>query len=352
MTNPSVATNTSSLLKNLAIAREPAAHPNPRRNSLVIVCIVTLLLITVAWFWFSTLAVRGTTALDPIETDIKSTEPSEPTSILTDTLRAPDDALIASILDATGYVVARRAATVSSKTTGKVVAVLIEEGMAVRAGDIIARLDDSSVQAQYRLSMAQLNEAQAAARELQAQIHSKQLEVSRARSLVQKQLVSQSSVDQLTADLDTLLAQSNTANQVIRVSERRVAIHRVSLDDLTIRAPFSGVVIKKSAQPGEIISPISAGGGFTRTGIGTIVDMDSLEVEVDVSETYINRVSQHQEVNIKLNAYPDFTYAGRVLAVIPTADRNKATIRVRVGFLTPDQKVLPEMGVRVEFLGG
>lgn len=294
---------------------------------------------------------QGRKTLDPIGTDFNLTQPSAPSSISTNSLRAPDDALIASVLDATGYVVARRAATVSSKITGRVVEVLIEEGMAVREGQIIARLDDSSVQAQFGLSLAQLNQSKAAARELKSQLGSKELEVGRVGRLVQERLVSQSTFDQLTADLDTLIAQSDTADQVIAVAERRVAIHRIALDDLMIRAPFSGVVIEKSAQPGEIISPISAGGGFTRTGIGTIVDMDSLEVEVDVSETYINRISQNQNVTIKLNAYPKITYAGRVLAVIPTADRNKATIRVRVGFLFPDQNVLPEMGVRVEFLG-
>ena len=347
MSNSSVITNRSLQLKNLRIERSQAPQLDNQRNRTLIICIPLLLLIAAA------LSLGGWLKPAPRqEPAAQSTVVPTSQAQLASANVLPINTPNASILDATGYVVARQAATVSATTTGKVVAVLIEEGMAIQEGEIMARLDDNSARAQFSLSMAQLNEAQAAARELRAQIHSKELEVSRARELIQKRLVSQSSFDQLTTDLDTLLAQSETANKVIAVSERRVDIHRIALDNLIIRAPFSGVVIKKSAQSGEIISPVSAGGSFTRTGIGTIVDMNSLEVEVDVSETYINRVKQDQDATIKLSAYPETTYAGRVLAVIPTADRNKATIRVRVGFLSLDKQVLPEMSVRVEFLQG
>ena len=347
MSNSSVISNRSLQLKNLRIERNQTAPLDDRRDSSLIICVLVFLLIAAA------LSTRGWLTTVPTQEAAAevATAPTSPGKLSPEDA-VPSSAPSTSILDATGYVVARQAATVSATTTGKVVAVLIEEGMAIQEGEIMARLDDSSALAQFSLSMAQLNEAQAAARELQALIHSKKLEISRASELIQKRLVSQSSFDQLTTDLDTLIAQSETANKVIAVSERRVDIDRVALDDLLIRAPFSGVVIKKSAQTGEIISPVSAGGSFTRTGIGTIVDMNSLEVEVDVSETYINRVKQDQNATIKLSAYPETTYAGRVLAVIPTADRNKATIRVRVGFLSLDKQVLPEMSVRVEFLQG
>ena len=117
-----------------------------------------------------------------------------------------------------------------------------------------------------------------------------------------------------------------------------------------MRAPFAGVVTVKAAQEGETVSPVSAGGGFTRTGIGTIVDMSSLEVEVDVNESFINRVTAGQRVDVRLNAYPDWQIGARVIAIVPTADRAKAAVRVRIGFDAIDERVLPQMGVRVSFL--
>jgi RND family efflux transporter MFP subunit len=134
------------------------------------------------------------------------------------------------------------------------------------------------------------------------------------------------------------------------VAERGLDVQRRQLDDMRILAPFAGVVIDKAAQPGEMISPVSAGGGFTRTGICTIVDMDSLEVEVDVNESYINRVSAGQPVLATLNSYPDWKIPAEVITIIPSADRNRATVRVRIRLLERDQRILPDMGVKVAFL--
>lgn len=261
---------------------------------------------------------------------------------------AGDD--VGSVLNASGYVIARRAATVSSKTTGKVEAVLVEEGMQVVAGQVLARLDSRIESAQLALGEAQVEAAAALSAELDAEIERLRTELIRWRALAAKGLASESQLDELDAGLDTLLSRQLRAEKEVVVAERRVEMQRVRVDDQTIRAPFAGTVVKKSAQPGEMISPVSAGGGFTRTGICTIVDMTSLEVEVDVNESYINRVYASQSVTIRLTAYPDRAYPGEVLAVIPTADRSKATIRVRLRFLEADEQVLPNMGLQVAFL--
>jgi RND family efflux transporter MFP subunit len=214
----------------------------------------------------------------------------------------------------------------------------------------MARLDDSNERAELDLAEAQRASAEAQVAELDAVLTHARQELARTRALARDRLASESQMDQRVTDVDTLHARVERAHREIEVAARRVQLHQTRLADLTIRAPFAGVVIEKSVQPGEMISPVSAGGGFTRTGIGTIVDMDSLEVEVDVNEAYINRVAVDQGVEITLNAYPDRTYRGRVLAVIPTADRSKATIRVRIGFANVDAQVLPEMGIKAAFL--
>ena len=228
----------------------------------------------------------------------------------------------ASVLDASGYVTARMQATVSSKLTGKVLEVYIEEGMFVEKGQILAQLDDSSVQAELNFAKTQLKEAR--------RIFNRTLE------LRKDNLASQASLDAAESQVDGLKARLDISKQVVA--------------DMQIRAPFSGVVINKAAQPGEMISPVSAGGGFTRTGIGTIVDMSSLEVEVDVNESYINRVRPGQPAITNLNAYPNWDISSEVIAIIPTADRNKATVKVRIRLLEKDERVLPDMGAKVSFL--
>lgn len=255
-----------------------------------------------------------------------------------------------SVLDATGYVVARRQATVSSKVTAKVIDVLVEEGMVVERGQLLAVLDDSIPQARLRLAESQLDAAKAALAELQVNLRQAQLDLGRTENLAERNLASQADLDRDSLSVEGLMARLSRTARDIAVSERSLALQRQELTDMEIRAPFDGVVIAKAAQPGEMISPVSAGGGFTRTGICTIVDMDSLEVEVDVNEAYINRVYPDQPVTVALNAYPDDDIPASVIATIPAADRNKATVRVRIRFLERDPRVLPDMGVRVSFL--
>ncbi len=254
-----------------------------------------------------------------------------------------------SVLDASGYVIARRQATVSAKVTGKVIEVLIEEGMQVEEGQVLARLDDSISRGEYELSEARLEAAQASLQELDTQLQQARLDERRTADLVARELVSTAEADRTRLLREGVEARLARTRADIRVSKSALAVQQRMLDDLTIRAPFRGVIVAKAAQPGEMISPISAGGGFTRTGIGTIVDMDSLEVEVDVNEAYINRVQSGQPVTVVLNAYPQLQIKGRVIAIIPTADRNKATVRVRIGFFERDDRVLPDMGVKVSF---
>ncbi|MDA1075540.1 MAG: efflux RND transporter periplasmic adaptor subunit [Proteobacteria bacterium] len=255
-----------------------------------------------------------------------------------------------SVLDATGYVVARRQATVSSKSTGKVLEVLIEEGVEVVKGQLLARLDDSIPLAQLKLAEAQLESSRTGLEELEVLLKQVQLDLQRTQELAQRNLASQADLDSDELSVEGLIARLNQARKEIVVAQYSAAVQRQVVEDMQIRAPFSGIVIAKAAQPGEMISPVSAGGGFTRTGICTIVDMDSLEIEVDINESYINRVYAGQPVEVTLNAYPDDRFAASVIAIIPAADRNKATVRVRVGFVEKDARVLPDMGVRVVFL--
>jgi RND family efflux transporter MFP subunit len=257
----------------------------------------------------------------------------------------------ASLLDASGYVVARRTATVSAKITGKVTEVLIEEGQHVDAGQIVGRLDDTNIRAGYDQSKAQLAYAGAARDQVQVQLANAQRDYERKKQLFAQHFVSQADVDNAQTTLDDLKAQLNTAARNVDVSRQGIEVSQKSLDDTVVRAPFAGVITVKAAQVGEIVSPLSAGGGFTRTGMGTIVDMDSLEVEVDVNESFIGRVSAGQPASIKLNAYPDWEIPAEVIAIIPTADRAKATVKVRVGFKQKgDPRVLPDMGARVSFM--
>ncbi len=256
----------------------------------------------------------------------------------------------ASVLDATGYVTARRIATVSSQITGQVSEVLIEEGMRVTEGQVLARLVDDTARAQVALGEAQVRQAEAQLGAIRAQLRQAESDLRRQRELAERQLTSAFALEQAGTAVDQLRAQLAAAERGVAVARDALAVSRVTLDNTTIRAPFDGVVTIKAAQPGEMISPLSAGGGFTRTGIGTIVDMDSLEIEVDVNEAFINRVAAGQPATATLNAYPDWRIPARVIALIPTADRTKATVRVRVAIEDKDPRILPDMGVRVAFL--
>src|SRR5947208_6855384 len=256
----------------------------------------------------------------------------------------------ASVLDATGYVTARREATVSAQITGTLTEVLIEEGDHVKSGQVLGRLEDTAQRAALAQAQAQLNSARALLVQYEAQLAQSERDVKRAEDLLERKLVSQQAVEQARTQVETGAAQVQGQRRQIELAAASVRSAQVQLDYCTVRAPFTGVVIAKAAQVGEIVSPFSAGGGFTRTGIGTIVDMDSLEIEVDVNEAYINRVQPGQPVESVLNAYPDWTIPSHVIAIIPTADRSKATVKVRLALEVKDPRIVPDMGVRVSFL--
>ena len=320
--------DTSELLKELRIDRD-GRKPRTRRRWLGVAAVALVIAGVGGWLAFTRLA---------------------PTPVRTATARTVAADTPGSVLDASGYVTARRQATVSAKITGKVTEVRIEEGMRVEEGDILARLDDTEARAQLALSRAQLAVASSQEGEIRALLQQAENDYARAQELFTRQLVSAQSIDAARAQRDTLRARLIANSEQVRAARESVVVADVQLSNTVIRAPFSGVVVTKSAQPGEMISPISAGGGFTRTGIGTIVDMESLEIQVDVNESFINRVAAEQPVEATLNAYPDWKIPGSVIAIIPTADRSKATVKVRVAIKSKDPRIVPDMGVRVAFL--
>ena len=256
----------------------------------------------------------------------------------------------ASVLNASGYVTARRRATVSSKVTGKVIEVNVEEGMAVREGQVLARLDDSSIRASMSYARAQLEASKRAIPETEVRLDQAQTRLKRQEQLRKAGLNTPDDIDTALAEVNSLVARLAASQEQVKVAESQIALTQTALDDMVIRAPFSGVAISKDAQAGEMVSPVSAGGGFTRTGISTIVDMRSLEIEVDVNESYINRVTSGQGVTAVLDAYPDWQIPAHVITMVPTADRQKATVLVRIGFAALDPRILPDMGVKVTFL--
>lgn len=254
-----------------------------------------------------------------------------------------------TVLNSSGYVTARREATVSSKLTGKVVEVFIEEGMKVQEGQVLAKLDDTNLQAGLRLAQAQLRSAQAGLEETRVRIHEAELNLRRTTDLARSSISAQAELDRAEAEAAALKARLAQQEAQVKVAEQEIASWQQQIDDTIIRAPFTGIVTSKNAQPGEMISPISAGGGFTRTGICTIVDMNSLEIEIDVNESFINRVQPGQAVQATLDAYSDWPIPCKVIAIIPTADRQKSTVRVRVGFDKLDPRILPQMSIKVAF---
>ncbi len=323
----------SALLNQLRIDRE-SEPPRSAKWPLWLAGAAGVLIIAgLAWFWSRPKGI-------PVHVAV-----AQPISA--DNAAAP-----ASILDASGYVVARRQATVASKITGKMVELDIEEGDHVKQGQVIARLDDTNFRAALDAARAQLDYARSGLAETEVNLKNAKRDYDRQKSLLTGHFVSQSAVDNAQTSMDALAAQLATQRTNVEVAQRNIDVAQRNLDDTVVRAPFAGVVTVKAAQPGEIVSPISAGGGFTRTGIGTIVDMDSLEIQVDVNENFINRVQPAQKVTAKLNAYPDWQIPGHVIAVIPTADRSKGTVTVRIALDQKDPRILPEMGVRVAFLDG
>jgi RND family efflux transporter MFP subunit len=329
-------TDKKALLGQLRIDRgEPAASGGAGRRLWFIAAAGGLAALVAAGAWY----VLSARAAAPVRTALA--QPSAATA--TDS---------ASVLDATGYVTARREATVSAQITGTVAEVLIEEGDHVKEGQVLGRLDDTAQRAALAQASAQLHSAQALLVQDQAQLAQSERDVRRDEDLVARFLVSQQAVEQARTQVETQTAQVEAQRKQIDLAEANVRSAQVQLDYCTVRAPFDGVVIAKAAQVGEIISPLSAGGGFTRTGIGTLVDMDSLEIEVDVNEAYINRVKPGQRAESVLNAYPDWRIPSHVIAIIPTADRSKATVKVRIGLDAKDDRIVPDMGARVSFLEG
>lgn len=325
----------SALLGQLRLDRsEPPEDPQAvarRRWLLGIGAVVVLLIVLVTW-WFVYTAQRV-----PIHTAVASAAANGAGGTAT---------AGASILDASGYVVALREATVSGKAIYKVVDVLIQEGQAVKQGEVIARLDDTNARAaleQSKAQVKQLEAALAAARTAAEDAHPIYL---RNQKQLQEGLISPETFDDSKSAYDAAEAASHVAEGNLAVARAAVEVNQRFEDDTVIRSPFNGVVTVKNAQPGEIISPQFSGGG----GIAKIVDMDSLEVDVDVSESFINRVHPKQPATITLNAYPDTQYPAEVIAVIPTADRAKATVKVRIAFKQRDARIVPEMGARVAFL--
>ncbi len=256
----------------------------------------------------------------------------------------------ASVLDATGYITARRQATVSAKITGKVAEVLIEEGQRVEAGQVLARLEPIDAEAQRSLARSQLAAARSEVTRNEIQLQLAEKSLGRQRALRDRKLLAQATLDQAESERDALRAAVNAARRNVDVASDGVAVTDIGVDNTIVRAPFAGVIIAKAAQEGEIVSPISGGGGFTRTGIGTLVDMDSLEVQVDVNEAYIGRVKARMPVEAVLNAYPEWKIPAEVIAIVPTADRGKATVKVRIALLEKDPRIVPDMGVKVSFL--
>jgi RND family efflux transporter MFP subunit len=256
-----------------------------------------------------------------------------------------------TLLNASGYVTPRRRATVAAKITGRVTGVFFDEGMHVPEGFVLARLDDSDVRRALDSAKADRNATEAQTADFQVQLKNAEIELHRAQELQAAGVQSQEALDNARTTADSLRAKIALTKQQVAASEARIQEAQQAVDNCVIRAPFDGIIVSKDAQVGEMVSPISAGGGFTRTGIATIVDMNSNEIEVDVNEAFIARVEPGQPVTAVLDAYPDWQIPSKVRTVIPTADRQKATVKVRISFLKLDPRILPDMGVKVTFLG-
>lgn len=324
------------LLNALSIDRGPAAAPS-----------------RALWPWLiagvAVLALGWVVASDYV---MKDAPPAAPAAALPEAAPAPQAAAPArrpGALVASGYIVARRKATVAAEVTGKVIEVNVEEGRLVRQGDVLARLDSVLAEADLRLARSRLAGAEAAIASVAADLRDAELVWNRTQSLSRRDFASTADLTKAEARVGVLRAELQKARAALETARLDAQRAAEVVEKHAIRAPFSGIVTEKSAQPGEMISPLSAGGGFTRTGICTIVDMDSIEVEVDVNEAYIGRVEAGQRVDAVLDAYPDVVFPASVIAIVPTANRDKATVKVRIGFERKDPRILPDMGVKVTF---
>jgi HlyD family secretion protein len=306
-------------LSALRIDRSSQAAGSPRRSrskSKIIGWSLAILVIVAALWWIKN-------RLDPgIEVQLATaslTSPSQANAVLT----------------ASGYVVARRKAAVASKGTGTLVFLGVEEGDRVKKGQIIARLDDSDVAATLQRSQENLRLAE-------ADLHDAQQNQERFRTLLKQGIVAQ-------ADYDVTEARYKRVIATIEAARFGVKESQVAVDNMRIVAPFDGTVLKKNADVGEIVAPL-AGAASSKAAVVTIADMSSLEVDADVSEANITRVAPEQSCEITLDAYPQQRYPGYVTKIVPTADRAKATVMVKIKFKEYDHRVLPEMGAKITFL--
>jgi len=323
----------SDSLSSLRIDRSTPVSDGSTARPFIYIGVALVLLAGIGgglWYWFG----GTTTEVTTVVAEADSTGPS----------------LGNSVLNASGYVVARRMATVSSKVTGKIEEIYVEEGMTVKKDQVLASLDPVNLKTALTMAERELEASRRNLAEIEVRLADARRTLERNESLVKQQLISESALDTSRAEVNALAARLEASRAQMKVAESGLAMRKNDYDDRQVRAPFTGVVISKDAQPGEIVSPMSAGGGFTRTGIATIVDMDSREVEVDVNEAYINRVKANQRVEATLDAYPDQTLAAHVINIVPTADRTKATVRVRIGFDKLEPQILPDMGIKVRFL--
>lgn len=314
-------------LEGLRIDRTQAPRSRGLSGRLVALLVAILAVAAIAWWWF--------------------TRP-QPVPVRTAPAQEVAAGQPTTLLNASGYVTARRLATVSSKVTGKITEVLVEEGTRVEPGQVLARVDAANTEASLRLAEAQLDATRKTLAETDATLALAEVDLRRQSELAAHKIISPSDLDRADANARALRGRRDRLLADIAVAERQVDVWKQQLDDTVIRAPFAGIVTSKNAQPGEMISPMSSG-GFTRTGVCTLVDMASLEIEIDVSESYINRVEPNQPVVATLDSYPDWKIPAHVIAIIPTADRQKATVKVRVGFEQLDPRILPDMGVKVAF---
>lgn len=347
----------SKLLNDLKIDRSEDDAPGGVSVIAVIVLVIVALLIGGAGTFFyldgqatpiTQEIAAGSVGKASTSTDgVKSTATAEPAADQPVARAVP---VSNRLLNASGYITARRIATVSAEIMGLLTDVYVEEGMAVKEGDVLAKLDSAVASVNLEFAQAQIEVQQAQMESAVANLDEAKRVLSRVTELKESDFSSSADVTRAQANVASLEAQVLSAKASIKVSGFEASRQQERLNDHTIRAPFGGVVTVKNAQPGEIVSPSSAGGGFTRTGICTIVDMDSLEIEVDVNEAFIGRVFNGQKVEANLDAYPNWTIPASVIAIIPTADRAKATVRVRIRIEEKDSRILPDMGVKVAFL--
>lgn len=330
----------SVLLASLKIGQE-ASMPTSKSKGLLIGIGLILLVSSLTWFYQN-------------QKDIQVTIAPIPSGVIAAPIVQPDAEIVSAeplaILETAGYITARTQATISSKVTGRVAEVYIEEGQLVEKGELLASLDSSLLITELDLVQAQFNAENAGLAEFEVELQQAQLKHNRIQLLAKKSLASQADLDQARLNLEGVSSRMNRHQQEVKVAAAKIQVVQQKIQNMQIRAPFSGVVIAKSAQAGEMISPVSAGGGFTRTGICTLVDMNSLEIIVDVNESNIQKISVGQKISARLNSYQDWEIPARLLAIIPAADRNKATVRVRIELLELDPRILPDMGVKVAFI--